>query len=191
MQLTNLKTKYLGRNAFYYEKIDSTQKEITRRAEKGKIKNGTLIYADLQTEGIGTHGKRWYTSEKNNIAFSVFLELNCNIDLLNGLTREIAEIILDIFEDKYDIYLQIKSPNDIYYNQKKLGGILTETKVEKNRAKSLIVGIGININKDFFEEDIKDIATSINKEFQINIDTKEFMSEFCNRFETEINRRIN
>ncbi len=191
MQLTNLKTKYLGRSAFYYEKIDSTQKEITRRAEKGKIGNGTLIYADLQTEGIGTHGRRWYTSEKNNIAFSVFLELNCNIDLLNGLTRKIAEIILDIFEYKYDIYLQIKSPNDIYYNQKKLGGILTETKVEKNRVKSLIVGIGININKDFFEEDIKDIATSINKEFQINIDTKEFMSEFCNRFETEINRRIN
>lgn len=191
MQLTNLKTKYLGRSAFYYEKIDSTQKEITRRAEKGKIENGTLIYADLQTEGIGTHGRRWYTSEKNNIAFSVFLELNCNIDLLNGLTRKIAEIILDIFEYKYDIYLQIKSPNDIYYNQKKLGGILTETKVEKNRVKSLIVGIGININKDFFEEDIKDIATSINKEFQINIDTKEFMSEFCNRFETEINRRIN
>ncbi len=191
MQLTNLKTKYLGRSAFYYEKIDSTQKEITRRAEKGKIGNGTLIYADLQTEGIGTHGRRWYTSEKNNIAFSVFLELNCNIDLLNGLTRKIAEIILDIFEYKYDIYLQIKSPNDIYYNQKKLGGILTETKVEKNRVKSLIVGIGININKDFFEEDIKDIATSINKEFQINIDIKEFMSEFCNRFETEINRRIN
>lgn len=191
MQLTNLKTKYLGRSVFYYEKIDSTQKEITRRAEKGKIENGTLIYADLQTEGIGTHGRRWYTSEKNNIAFSVFLELNCNIDLLNGLTRKIAEIILDIFEYKYDIYLQIKSPNDIYYNQKKLGGILTETKVEKNRVKSLIVGIGININKDFFEEDIKDIATSINKEFQINIDTKEFMSEFCNRFETEINRRIN
>lgn len=191
MQLANLKTKYLGRSAFYYEKIDSTQKEITRRAEKGKIENGTLIYADLQTEGIGTHGRRWYTSEKNNIAFSVFLELNCNIDLLNGLTRKIAEIILDIFEYKYDIYLQIKSPNDIYYNQKKLGGILTETKVEKNRVKSLIVGIGININKDFFEEDIKDIATSINKEFQINIDIKEFMSEFCNRFETEINRRIN
>lgn len=191
MQLANLKTKYLGRSVFYYEKIDSTQKEITRRAEKGKIENGTLIYADLQTEGIGTHGRRWYTSEKNNIAFSVFLELNCNIDLLNGLTRKIAEIILDIFEYKYDIYLQIKSPNDIYYNQKKLGGILTETKVEKNRVKSLIVGIGININKDFFEEDIKDIATSINKEFQINIDTKEFMSEFCNRFETEINRRIN
>lgn len=191
MQLTNLKTKYLGRSAFYYEKIDSTQKEITRRAEKGKIGNGTLIYADLQTEGIGTHGRRWYTSEKNNIAFSVFLELNCNIDLLNGLTRKIAEIILDIFEYKYDIYLQIKSPNDIYYNQKKLGGILTETKVEKNRVKSLMVGIGININKDFFEEDIKDIATSINKEFQINIDIKEFMSEFCNRFETEINRRIN
>ena len=117
--------------------------------------------------------------------------MNCNIDLLNGLTRKIAEIILDIFEYKYDIYLQIKSPNDIYYNQKKLGGILTETKVEKNRVKSLIVGIGININKDFFEEDIKDIATSINKEFQINIDIKEFMSEFCNRFETEINRRIN
>ncbi len=90
---------------------------------ENKIKNGTVILADIQTEGIGTHGKKWYTDEENNIAFSFFVEMNCNLENSNGITLEIAETILKIFANKYNITLQIKEPNDIYYNGKKLGGI--------------------------------------------------------------------
>ena len=53
---------------FHYEKIDSTQKEVWRRLE-----NGIIISADIQTDGIGTHGRKWYTSQKGNIAFSIGL----------------------------------------------------------------------------------------------------------------------
>jgi BirA family biotin operon repressor/biotin-[acetyl-CoA-carboxylase] ligase len=189
MRLKNLKTKYLGKNTFYYKTIDSTQKEIWRRVEKNKIKNGSLVFTDIQTSGIGTHGRTWYTDEEKNIAFSFFIEMNCNIQKLDGLTKKIAEIIIEIFEDKYQIKLEIKEPNDIYYNSKKLGGILTETKIISDEVKYLVIGIGINTNKEKFAEEIKDIATSIKKEFNIKVDTKDFITEFCNRFENEIIER--
>ena len=190
MQLKNLKTNFLGRNIFYYKTIDSTQKEIWRRVDDDKIESGTLIFADIQTGGIGTHGRIWHTDEKNNIAFSFYLKLNCDINTLSGLTKKIAEIIVRIFKDKYRINLQIKEPNDIYYNGKKLGGILSETRLIANKVKHLVIGIGINTNKEYFPEDIEGKATSIIKEFGVTVNTKEFIEEFCNRFEIEIMKRV-
>ena len=189
MKLNNLTTNFLGKNSFYYETIDSTQKEIWRRVEQNNVKDGTIIFSDLQTSGIGTHGKKWYTDEKRNIAFSAFLNMNCSIDNLNGLTMEIAEVLKYIFKTKYNIDVQIKQPNDIYCHGKKIGGILTETKFFSNKVKYLVIGIGINTNKSNFCKDIQEIATSIYKEFEINIDTKQFITEFCNKFEEKIEKR--
>ena len=186
MKLKNLQTKFLGRKVFYYKIIDSTQKEIWRRIDNDNIENGTLIYTDIQTSGIGTHGRKWYTDEEDNIAFSFFINMNCDVGKVEGITIEIAEIIKDILERKYNINVQIKAPNDIYYYGRKLGGILTQTKVLSNKIKYLVVGIGINTNKQYFNEEIKNIATSIKKEFCININKEEFITDFCNDFEKKI-----
>ena len=70
MELKGLQTKYLGRNILYYKTIDSTQSEIWRLIESNNIKNGTIVIADIQTNGQGTHGRKWYTDQANNIAFS-------------------------------------------------------------------------------------------------------------------------
>ena len=96
MQLKNLTTNFLGISSYFYKKIDSTQDEIWRRIKNGKINNGTLIMADIQENGRGTHGRVWHTDEEKNIAFSFFIELNCNIKKIEGVTIDIAEIILDI-----------------------------------------------------------------------------------------------
>lgn len=190
MQLKNLKTNFLGRNNIYYKKIDSTQNEIWRLIENNSVPNGTLIIADIQTHGRGTHGRIWHTDEKNNIAFSLFVQLNCNIKRLGGITTKIAEIIVDIFKSLYKVELTIKKPNDIMFQNKKIGGILTETKLVSENVKFLVVGIGINTSKENFSEDIREIATSIKKEFNIEVKVAEFIAEFCNRFEKEIIRMI-
>ena len=153
----------------HYEKIDSTQKEVWRRLEKSII-----ISADIQTDGIGTHGRTWYTTQKGNIAFSIGLELNKSINKLNNLTIEIAEIILEVFENLYQIKLQIKHPNDIMINNQKVGGILTETKLQGEIVKYLVIGIGINTNNE-------EISTSIKKEFGIEIDNSKVIEEICQR----------
>ena len=190
MQLQNLNTKFLGKNSIYYKEIDSTQNEIWRKIKNKTIKNGTLIIADIQTNGKGTHGRTWYTDESNNIAFSLFVEMDYDIKALNGITLKIAKIIVDIFYTIYGIKLEIKEPNDIVINNKKLGGILTQTALEGEKVKYLVVGIGINTNKENFSEDIKDIATSIKKEFNVEVDREMFIAEFCNMFEKELIKRI-
>lgn len=190
MQLQNLKTSFLGKTVIYYEEIDSTQNEIWRKIENKMITNGTVVIANIQTKGKGSHGRVWHTDDNGNIAFSFFIEMNYNIKILNGITIEIAKIILDIFNSKYGIKLEIKEPNDIVFKGKKLGGILTETVLKGEIVKYLVVGIGINTNKKSFTKDIENIATSIKKEFNIEINTQEFISEFCNKFEEELLRRM-
>lgn len=190
MKLKNLTTKFLGKNNYFYNKIDSTQDEIWRMIKTGNINNGTLVMADIQELGRGTHGRVWHTDEEKNIAFSFFIEPNCNIKKIEGLTFDIAMIILEILKEDYKIELEIKKPNDIVYHNKKIGGILTETKLISEQVKHLVIGIGINTCKTQFTDDIKDIATSIKKEFKIEIDRNEFISKFCNRFEKYILERI-
>lgn len=182
-KLQNLKTKFIGQKCFYYEQIDSTQKEIWRRIANNKIDNGTIIIAKNQSLAIGTHGRTWYTEKSNNIAFSMVLFPNCNIDLLNNLTFEIAEILVNIFKSLYEIKLDIKLPNDLMIKGKKVGGILTETKLQGNNVKVLVIGIGINTNEKEISDEIKDISTSIRNEFSIEIDNSKVIGEFCNILE--------
>ena len=153
----------------HYKKIDSTQKEVWR-----KLENGIIVSADIQTEGIGTHGRTWYTTQKGNVAVSIGLEPNVAVTKLENLTIEIAEIILEVFNDLYQIKLQIKHPNDIMINDQKVGGILTETKLQGEIVKQLVIGIGINTNNE-------EISTSIKKEFGITIDNTKVIDEICQR----------
>lgn len=190
MKLKNLKTKFLGKINCYYEQIDSTQNEIWRLAKKNKISNGTLIMAGIQTDGKGTHGRKWYTENSNNIAFSFYIELNCNIKRIEGITIEIAENLVSIIKEKYNIEINIKEPNDLVYNGKKIGGILSESKTIGETVKFLVVGIGINTSQEVFNKDIENIASSIKNEFGIEIDREEVITEFCNCFEEKILKRI-
>ena len=131
----------LGKEVIYYPEIDSTQLEVWRRIEKGTIKKGTLILADIQTKGKGTHGRTWVTDEKNNIAFSFVLEPNCEVQKLEGLTVEIAKTLVEVFQKLYRISLEIKAPNDIVYHGRKIGGILTESKTKGKMVKYVVIGI--------------------------------------------------
>lgn len=186
MKLKKLKTKYLGRNVIYYKSIDSTQNEIFRLIKNKTITNGTLVIADIQTNGKGTHGRIWHTDEANNVAFSFYIQLDCNIKKIEGITVEIAKIIIDILEKSYGIHLEIKLPNDIVFNDKKIGGILTQSKIIGENVKYLVIGIGMNTSKMKFSEDIKEIATSIKKEFGRDVDINEFITDFCNEFEGKL-----
>ncbi len=185
-----LNTKFLGKNIEYYEEIDSTQAEIWRRIEKNNTENGTIIIANIQTNGIGTHGRSWQTDEKNNIAFSFMIEANCNISKLEGLTKEIAEVLIEVFKNLYNINLEIKEPNDLVFNSKKIGGILCQTKLNGENVKYIVIGIGINTNKTYFSEDIINIASSIKKEFNITVNNDDVIKEFCNLFEKRLIKRI-
>ena len=90
----------------------------------------------------------WYTNEKNNIAFSFFIKMDCKVEKIQGITIQIAETILEILKKDYQILLEIKPPNDIFYHHKKIGGILTQSKIFSGRVKALVVGIGLNTSQE-------------------------------------------
>lgn len=175
---------------YYYDEIDSTQKEIWRRIDKKNISSGTVIVAQKQTKGIGTHGRKWHTDEENNIAFSFYVSFNQHVKSIDGLTVEIAEVLLEVFEELYGIKLDIKIPNDIVFNNKKIGGILTESKLVGEILKDLVVGIGINTNQLDFAEEICDIATSIKREFEIDVNNELVIKEFFKRFKIKLEKRM-
>lgn len=176
-------TDVIGKMVIHYEKIDSTQKEVWRRIEENNIENGTVIIADIQTDGIGTHGRKWYTTEKQNIAFSFVTFPNVEVKKLENLTTKIAKILVSIFENTYHIKLEIKKPNDLMIKGKKVGGILTQTKLQGEIVKNLVIGIGINTNQSNFDEEIETIATSVKKEFGIIVDNNRVIQEFIYKFE--------
>ena len=190
MELKNLNTKYLSRKFDYYKTIDSTQDEIWRRIESGNLINGETVFSEIQTNSYGTHGRIWHTDETGNIAFSFVIQTNSKIENLDGMTLEIAQIFVKIFKE-YEINIKIKLPNDLYLNGKKMGGILCQTKLIGENVRYIVIGIGININKMNFSEDIKEIATSVKKEFpEMEVNNLEIVSKFCNIFEEILNKRI-
>lgn len=190
-KLKNIKTNYLAKEIIYFNEISSTQNEAEKRIKQNIAKNGEIIIANSQTNGKGTHGRKWYTGNNENIAFSIVLFPNCNINQFKNLTIIIANCIVDTLKKLYNINVNIKYPNDIIYNNLKLGGILTQTTTINEKVKTLIIGIGLNVNQLDFAEEISEIATSLKREFNnIEFSKVDIIKEFCEIFEKEYDNLV-
>ena len=180
--LKNLNTKFIGKKFEYYKNLESTHILAKEKPEE-EIENGMVILAENQTSGIGTHGRKWFVEKGKNLTFDIILIPNCDIKKINNLTVVIAECIVKTLKELYNIETKIKMPNDIILNNKKLAGILTESSVLGNYVKKIFIGVGININQEFFENQIVNIATSLKKEFKMNFDKYEILKRFLEIFE--------
>jgi len=179
---TKLKTKFIGKELKYYKTLESTH-ILAKSLEEQDISNGMIIFADSQTGGIGTHQRKWFTGQAENLSFNIILLPDCDMRKFEKLTIIIAECLVYTIKKLYNVELFIKKHNDVILNNKKLAGILTETVAIGNTIKKLYIGIGININQIDFPGNLKDIATSLKKEFQKDFDRIEIFSEFLEVFE--------
>lgn len=178
----NLKTKILGKNIKYFQEINSTQL-VAKQMADSKVENGTIILAENQYDGVGTHDRKWYSEAEKNILFTLILYPKCKINELSTITVDIAKCLINTVEKLYNYKLDIKNPNDIMYNSKKIGGILTQIITNGEKIKYLLIGIGMNVNQDEFPKEIENIASSLKKEFGIEFSREEIIAEFCNTFE--------
>ena len=165
---------------FKYETVTSTN-NVAKELIKDKKKENGCVYADFQTNGRGTRGKKWI-SQKGNLFITIFFNLKNTYPPFNEFTFINLVIILDVIEKfckKKNITL--KWPNDIFVNKKKICGILQEliTEDEKN---FLIVGIGINIvSNPEIEGDYK--ATNILSESKKNPKLDEIINIIISSYE--------
>lgn len=129
----------------YYKKVDSTQNAAYRLARQGESE-GTAVISDYQTVGRGKLGRKWFAVHGKNILCSIILRPNISPEQVFLLTRSMAYAIKTVVEKKTNLSVYFKHPNDLLINQKKVGGVLAETRLKKERLEFVILGIGINVN---------------------------------------------
>ena len=168
-------------NLHIYDEIDSTNDEA-KRIEG--IKDFHIFITEKQTKGRGRHGKKWSSPNTGNIYMTISTSQNTSqispISLISGL---ICKKAIDKLIRKPSIML--KWPNDILFNDKKIGGILVETEINKENIKTIIgIGINLNINKEeSWWGDLSRFALESKRNELINLILTEFLNIFDNSYD--------
>ena len=150
----------LGEPLIELSTIDSTNIYAMAQIKAGLAKTGSCFRADYQTHGKGQHGRVWESSKGQNILCSYILELK-KLDALKkwtptdqiGFSAAIALGIRAFFDAHTNGDTKIKRPNDIYWRDRKAGGILIENLLKGKEWTWAVIGIGININQTVFSPD--------------------------------------
>lgn len=157
----NLDTHFIGQRVIYYPRLTSTMDVAKREAQQGAVE-GTIVIADEQTAGKGRLKRAWL-SPKGNIALSIILYPS--LLYLPSLIMLASLAVVHSIETVTGLKSQVKWPNDVLVNGRKVCGILIESDVRGNIVDYAIIGIGINVNlslSDFPE--ILPTATSLSHE---------------------------
>lgn len=168
-----------GQEIIYLETVDSTNTYLKKIA---KNKNeGLVVISKEQTHGKGRVGKSFKSNYDEGIWMSILLKPKINIQKISFITLIAGASVVKSLNE-LNVEVKIKWPNDIILNNKKLGGILTELSSQDKDNNNLIVGIGINVKTLNFDDEIKNIATSLYKENH-KISKNEIISKFLENFE--------
>ncbi len=147
-------------SVLHYDVIDSTNLEAKRQIKQG-AKCPFVVVADAQTAGKGRMGRQFYSPDKTGLYMSFVYEPETDFKDSVTVTSAAAVAVVRAIEELTDLSSKIKWVNDIYIDDKKVSGILTEA-VTGDKT-SIIVGIGVNITTDKFPNEIKNTATSLNQ----------------------------
>lgn len=154
------KTKWLGKELYCYDCLDSTNVKAKELAEQG-CESGTLVVADQQTAGRGRRGRSWDSPSGTGIFMTILLKPEINPNHASMLTLVTALAVARAIGDISGAAAQIKWPNDIVMNGKKVCGILTEMSAQFDYINHIVVGIGINVHNESFPEEISGMASSL------------------------------
>lgn len=178
-----LNTSIIGKTIKYYREVRSTNSIAASMADA--VEDGTTIISEIQTRGRGRIGRTW-VSPKGGIWLSIVLKPKIPVSRAYRLTIAAGLAAVKTIRT-YKIDAKIKWPNDIIIGNKKVCGILTETKAEAEQIKYAILGIGVDANIDtrLFPEEIRDSSTSLQTELGGAIDRVWFTKRLLTSFEYE------
>ena len=142
-----LSTRLVGKDVHYLPEVDSTNAALLRLVNEDKATEGTVVLADTQTAGRGRLGKTWFSPPGVNLYLSVLLQPAIRIDEVQTITLIGSLALADAIEAE-GVVAQVKWPNDVLVNDKKIAGVLSEIELGQGQVKHLILGIGANLNVD-------------------------------------------
>ncbi|HXN21530.1 MAG TPA: biotin--[acetyl-CoA-carboxylase] ligase [Candidatus Dormibacteraeota bacterium] len=159
----SLRHTTFGKHIYHFFKIDSTNRVALQLGHEGEP-HGTVVLAEEQTAGRGRAGRVWHSERASGIYMTVLMRPGISpadaplLTLLAGLS------VRDAIQEQAGITPDLRWPNDLLLNGKKLGGILTEMHAEPERVQFVIIGIGLNVNHARMPENLSEIATSLRME---------------------------
>ena len=182
-----LKGNLFGKHVFHFFKTDSTNRVAMELGYAGEPE-GTVVMAEVQTAGRGRSGRSWHSEKGAGLYFTVLLRPRlapAQAPLLTMLVGVSAHMAIAA---QTGLVPELKWPNDLMLNGKKLGGILTEMHAEPSVVRFVIVGIGINVNQEKFPAELTAIATSIRRETGRMNYRLELLARLLTQFESDYNR---
>lgn len=165
--------------------IPSTNDYLKELAQQTSVDSFTVVVADFQTKGKGQRGEVWTVEPFSNLTFSVLVDFSkgCFFNLfdLNILVANSIHTVLQMYNLSG---ITIKWPNDILSYNKKIAGILIENVIKSDGAIRSIIGIGINVLQENFENLPK--ASSIYKSYGVRLDKDELLEKIVNVLKSKI-----
>ena len=182
-ELESLKnTQWAGCEIYCFDSIDSTNTKAKELAEAGHP-SGTLVVADQQTLGRGRRGRSWESPAGTGIFMTLMLKPDINPNNASMLTLVADMATARAITEVTGEAAQIKWPNDIVMNGKKVVGILTEMSAQFDYINHIVVGIGINVHNEEFPEEIAKTASSLLLECGHRIHRASLIEAFLEEFE--------
>jgi BirA family biotin operon repressor/biotin-[acetyl-CoA-carboxylase] ligase len=155
----------IGHNIIHYFRMDSTNTAAMNLAQQG-AEHGTVVVAEEQTAGRGRLGRSWYSEKSSGIYVSVILRPPFSPNAAPILTLMAGVATQHALSTTTGLSVDIRWPNDLLVNGKKVGGILTEMNAELGRLHAVVLGIGINVNHSEMPAELRPLATSLRIESQ-------------------------
>ena len=156
------KTKVVGRDIQVFEQTTSTN-DVAERFARDGIKEGVVVFAESQTKGRGRLERKWLSPTRKGLWFSALLRPELRPQETTQLTVISATALRRAIKTVTGLTVEIKWPNDLLIDGKKVVGILTEMSAEVDRVRHVILGIGVDVNQDAkeFPPELRKIATSL------------------------------
>ncbi len=182
----HLRTKTFGRVIRFYREVESTNDVAFDLAKEGATE-GTVIIADTQTKGRGRLQRKWISPPGFNLYMSIIFRPSISSKDASILTL-VSSVALFEAVNSYGIKCQIKWPNDLLINRRKVAGVLTEMELDGERVEFVLVGLGINLNMtrvvmNNLMGEVSEIATSVREELGHEVDRSEFAANLINLLE--------
>lgn len=178
-----LETEIIGRNFIYCEEIDSTNSELLAGKQNYK-KNGTVLLAEKQLAGKGRKDRSWQSAKGLNLTFSILLTKESLASInINHLNFAASLAVVNAIENLFQLKTELKWPNDVLINKKKVSGILTESSIKGSKVERVVIGIGINLNQVAFQGEFNFPPTSLKLEAGDTINRENMLAEILNNFE--------
>jgi BirA family biotin operon repressor/biotin-[acetyl-CoA-carboxylase] ligase len=187
LQNKTFSTLFIAQNLIELSAVDSTNNYLKTMVSKSEpLAEGTVIMAGDQFAGRGQQGNTWISQAGLNLTFSIYLrpsflsvqdQFQLNIAVSIGLANALKDYV--------NAGISVKWPNDIYFNNEKIGGVLIENTISSNKLSSSIVGIGINVNQLEFDVTIKKKVSSLIKILHAHVDLLELLDKLCHHIEVE------